>query len=83
VSQILLEREADLGLLVELVSGLVERGEGGVAVIEGPPGMGKTRLLAAAIEQARTSGGRVLTAHGSELEYKLAFGGVRQLLTPQ
>ena len=79
---ILLEREGDLGLLVELVSGLVERAEGGVALIEGPPGMGKTRLLEAASEQARRRGARVLTAHGAELEYKLAFGGVRQLLAP-
>ncbi|HET9347483.1 MAG TPA: AAA family ATPase [Candidatus Limnocylindrales bacterium] len=82
MAQVLLERESDLGLLVELVTSLVEHGAGGVAVIEGPPGAGKTRLLEAAREHALTRGANVLTAHGSELEHELTFGGVRQLLAP-
>jgi DNA-binding CsgD family transcriptional regulator len=82
VPQVLLEREGDLDPLLELISGLIERAEGGVALVEGPPGVGKTRLLEVATEQARKRGGRVLTAHGNELEYELAFGGVRQLLAP-
>ena len=79
---VLVERDAELGLLVERLSGLVERAEGGVVVIEAPPGLGKTRLLEAATEQARLAGARVLTARGSELENELAFGGIRQLLAP-
>src|SRR4029453_8807997 len=52
---------------------------GGVAVRAGRPGAGKTRLLEAAVEAARERRAIVLSAHGSEPEYELAFGGVRQL----
>jgi DNA-binding CsgD family transcriptional regulator len=80
--QVLFERDGDLGQLVDLIDRLVERGEGGVAVIEGPPGLGKTRLLEIAAEHAAGRGARVLQARGSELEFELVFGGVRQLLVP-
>jgi len=80
VPQVLLERGGDLALLTALVSALVDEGAGGVAVIDGPPGVGKTRLIAAAVDDGRSRGATVLTAHGSELEHELAFGGVRQLL---
>ena len=54
-------------------------GQGGLIVIEGPAGIGKSRLLGAA-RGARPSGAmRVLTARGSELEGEFAFGVVRQL----
>jgi DNA-binding NarL/FixJ family response regulator len=49
-------------------------------LIEGPPGIGKTRLLAAARELAE--GRTVLTARGSELERDFPFAVVRQLLEP-
>ena len=53
---------------------------GGGLLIEGPPGIGKTRLLAAARELA---GERVvLSARGSELERDFPFAVVRQLLEP-
>jgi hypothetical protein len=48
----------------------------GAALLEGPPGIGKTVLLDAALVD---SPGRVLRARGSELEGGLAFGAVRQL----
>ncbi len=53
-----------------------------LVVVEGAPGIGKTRLLIAAAEAARMSGARVLTARGSELERELPFGVMRQLLDP-
>jgi DNA-binding CsgD family transcriptional regulator/predicted negative regulator of RcsB-dependent stress response len=81
VRHVLLEREGDLGVLAELVSDLVERSAGSVAVVEAPPGLGKTTLLEAAAAEARKHGVQVLVAHGSELEHELAFGGVRQLLS--
>ena len=60
----------------------VERvlGGGGGLLIEGPPGIGKTRLLGAA--RARADGRRVLSARGSELERDFPFAVVRQLLEP-
>ncbi len=51
-------------------------------VIEGAPGIGKTRLLEEAASAAATGGARVLRARGSELERELPFGVMRQLLEP-
>ena len=56
-------------------------GSGGAVVLEGPAGIGKSSLLAA----ARTAAApelRVLSARGGELERELPFGIVRQLLEP-
>ncbi len=51
-------------------------------VIEGAPGIGKTRLLEEAASAAAVGGARVLRARGSELERELPFGVMRQLLEP-
>jgi hypothetical protein len=53
-----------------------------VAVVEGPAGIGKTRLLAEAREKARAVGFTVLAARGSDLERELPFDVVRQLFEP-
>ena len=55
-------------------------GEGGLTVIEGPAGIGKTSLLRAVRGQAEAAGMRVLRGRGSELERTFAFGVMRQLL---
>ncbi len=52
---------------------------GGVLVIEGGVGIGKTSLVRQGCEGARRRGWRVLRGHGSELETGFAFGVVRQL----
>jgi DNA-binding CsgD family transcriptional regulator/Flp pilus assembly protein TadD len=54
-------------------------GEGRVALIEGPAGIGKTRLLAEARAQAPSYGMTTLSARGSELEREFPFGVARQL----
>lgn len=77
----LLERAAELAAIDELMVA-VGRGEGGLAVVEGPAGIGKTALLEGARERARHAGLRVLPARGSELERAFAFGVVRQLFEP-
>jgi DNA-binding CsgD family transcriptional regulator/mono/diheme cytochrome c family protein len=73
----MLERERELSEIDHLIAD-AESGEGRVAVIEGPAGIGKSRLLVAAREQAADRM-TVLTARCSELEREFPFGAVRQL----
>src|SRR6185312_5435282 len=77
----LVERESELGSLGELLEGLAA-GESRAALIEGPAGIGKTQLLAAARLAAKERGIRSLGARGSELEREFPFGIVRQMLEP-
>ena len=77
----LVERESDLGALAELLDG-AGRGRSRAALIEGPAGIGKTRLLAGAARRRRERGIRALGARGSELEREFPFGVVRQLFEP-
>src|SRR5919106_1651496 len=77
----LLEREAELGALERLID-MARRGEGRLAVVEAPPGLGKTRLLAETRARASAHGLQVLSARGGELEGEFAFGVVRQLFEP-
>src|SRR3954452_22747224 len=74
----LVEREREIAALAALLDA-VPGGEGRVAWIEGPAGIGKSTLLAEARRHAAGSGMRVLAARGSELEREFPFGVVRQL----
>ncbi|MCT7657247.1 helix-turn-helix transcriptional regulator [Mycobacterium deserti] len=49
-------------------------------LIEGEPGIGKTTLWLAAIEQAQTSGFRVLTARAAAAESVMAYAALADLL---
>src|SRR5262245_47949747 len=73
----MLEREREITEIDSLISA-AESGEGRVAVIEGPAGIGKSRLLLAARERAADRM-TVLTARCSELEREFPYGAVRQL----
>ena len=77
-TDMLLEREPELRRMQDLIreAGV---GEGGVVLIGGPAGIGKTALLQAAAVMAEQAGVRVLRARGSDLEQEFAFGVVRQL----
>lgn len=77
----ILERDAEVAR-VEGLMAAARSGEGGVLVIEGPAGIGNTRLLAEAEKPARRAGMRVLRAQGSELERGYAFGIARHLVEP-
>ena len=77
----LLEREEELTALDAALS-RARSGAGQVIAVEGPGGIGKTRLLAAARTGAREAGMRTLHARGSELERSFTFGIVRQLFEP-
>src|SRR4051812_3706710 len=74
----LLERELELAR-IERALDRAGAGEGSLVVVEGPAGIGKSAVLAAARAAATASGIRVLRARGAELERDFAFGVVRQL----
>ena len=63
-----------LGALIRQVSD----GGGRLAVIAGPPGIGKTRLLAAACGQAEESGLTVLIGRAGQQERAIPFGVIRE-----
>lgn len=74
----------DRGLELAELDAHIERvvdGHGCLAVVEGPAGIGKSRLLAEARRRAEGSM-RVLSARGGELEGEFPFGAVRQLFDP-
>ena len=77
----LLEREDELvtldGVMLDGIAG-----DPVLGVVEGPAGIGKSRLLASVRDQAGRAGCRVLAARGSELERDYSFGVVRQLFEP-
>jgi DNA-binding winged helix-turn-helix (wHTH) protein len=75
----LVGREAELerlrGLWAEAVAG-----RGGLAIVAGPPGIGKTRLAEAFAAEVADAGGRVLVGRGREGEGVPAFWIFAQVL---
>ena len=57
-------------------------GTGGLVVIEGDAGVGKTELLRTALQHARAKDMCALSGHGVELEREYAFGVARQVFSP-
>src|SRR6478752_9234814 len=76
---LLFEREDDLAALDAALTEAVA-GTGGVLLIEGPAGIGKTVLLEALRRRASAAKMTVLAARGGELERGFGFGIVCQLL---
>jgi len=74
----LLERDRELAALTHGLAG-ARSGRGAVLLIEGPPGIGKSRLLAAAGQQAEEEGMTVLRTRGIELEREVPSGVSTQL----
>ena len=58
------------------------RGRAGCVLVEGPAGIGKTRLLVESMRLATAADVRVLSARGSQMERSFGFGAVRQLFEP-
>lgn len=75
----LVERGAERAALGELLAAARD-GIGGVALVEGGAGLGKSRLLAEC--RVLASGAEVLAARGSLLEQPFVFGVLRALLGP-
>jgi DNA-binding CsgD family transcriptional regulator len=76
----LLERDAELAAVAELIGAIADGGR--LLAIEGPPGIGKTALLAEAKALGQNAGLQVLGGRGSELERTFSYGVVRQLFEP-
>jgi DNA-binding CsgD family transcriptional regulator len=77
-----MEREAELHRL-GLVLEQTQVGRGSLAFVQGPAGIGKTRLLDAMCGLAAGRGFEMLTGRGSDLEREFPFGVVRQLFEEQ
>ncbi|WP_043664598.1 AAA family ATPase [Streptomyces xylophagus] len=74
----LLGRDEQLRVLQELLDGLPDAG--GALALKGGPGVGKSVLLRAAAERARTAGRQTLEVAGPFDD--TPFGGLRELLRP-
>ena len=74
----LLERHEELAQIESALAD-ARTGRGRFVVVEGPAGIGKTALLAAARTAAAEGGMRVLRSRATEMETNFAFGVVRQL----
>jgi len=73
----LLERESELDVLGQALTSAVE-GRGSVVAVEGPPGIGKSSLVASCLELARERDMYTLSVRATELERSYPFGIVRQ-----
>jgi DNA-binding CsgD family transcriptional regulator len=76
-----LERETELAALEARLTDACA-GAGGLLVIEGPAGIGKTTLLGEAAALARAQGMMALCARGAPLESDFSFGVARALFEP-
>jgi DNA-binding CsgD family transcriptional regulator/tetratricopeptide (TPR) repeat protein len=70
----LVGRDSELAVLVSLVR-TVRRG-GRLAAVEGEAGIGKTRLVQAALDEARANGAEVLAARAEELDAYRPFAPI-------
>ena len=77
----MLERSEQLAALASLFSSARE-GAGGCVVIEGGAGIGKSRLVTDAMEQAAAAGMTVASARCSQFESGFAFGAALQMFEP-
>src|SRR5918992_891816 len=75
--QNLLEREAELSALDRALADALA-GRGSVVAVEGPPGIGKSRLVAAAAELAEEREMYSISVRATELERSYPYGIVRQ-----
>src|SRR6516165_582772 len=79
-ASVLIGRQREVQVLTDLLGNASAAGRS--VVLIGDPGIGKSALLGAAMEQARGSGFRVLAATGVQSEAQLPFAGLHQLLRP-
>jgi DNA-binding CsgD family transcriptional regulator len=73
----LLERDAEVAAIDNALGAAID-GRGSVVAVEGPPGIGKSRLVSAAVERARERGMYTISVRATELERSYPYGIVRQ-----
>jgi DNA-binding CsgD family transcriptional regulator len=78
--ELLLGREAEIETITMLLDQIEDHGS--ALLITGPPGVGKSRLLAESVAAAGERGMTILGATGVESEAQLPFSGLHQLLRP-
>src|ERR1700712_1615178 len=78
---LLLGRQHELTRIEALLTGAKD-GTSAALLLHGEPGIGKSALLRAAVEQAAEQGFTVLRARGYESESDIPFAGLLELLTP-
>ena len=76
----LIGRDAELAAIRDAVTAASDHG--GVLLLRGDAGIGKSALLAEAVDRATAAGLRVLRASGVRTEARLPFAGLHQLLRP-
>jgi predicted ATPase len=79
LGQQLLGRQRERAVVERLLKG-ARAGQGGVLVVHGEPGVGKTALLEYAVEAGQ--GYRVVRTSGVEGEMELPFAALHQLCSP-
>jgi predicted ATPase len=77
----LLERGDELTTIERILDAAIA-GDGGLLMVEGEAGAGKTSLLGACARLGAVRGMRVLRARGGEYERDFPYGVVRQLFEP-
>jgi DNA-binding CsgD family transcriptional regulator len=77
----LLERERELAEIDALLAQTAD-GRGGVVIVDGPPGIGKTRLLEAARECSQLHSVGLRSARGGVMESEYPYGLARRLVGP-
>jgi DNA-binding CsgD family transcriptional regulator len=75
----LLDREAECTTLEGVIQ-TTASGEGGLAIVEGPPGIGKSALLRWLVDRCRSAAVRARAVLGTELGAEVSFGLARRLL---
>lgn len=74
-------RATELAVLEESLLALEHGGRGGVIVVEGEPGIGKSRLLRHLVERAQELGVRALVGAGDAIERSAAYHAWRPVLS--
>jgi ATP/maltotriose-dependent transcriptional regulator MalT len=80
-SDLFLERQDELETARQAIAE-VASGAGRLLLLQGPAGIGKTRLLQAITDMGRDAGFEIHSARGDDLETGFAYGVLRQLLAP-
>jgi DNA-binding CsgD family transcriptional regulator len=75
------ERQLECSRLERIMQS-VSSGDGGVAIVEGPPGIGKSALVRWLGDRCESAGIGIRTVRATELGAEVSFGLARRLLEP-